>query len=334
MNEKDRRLERFCRERGVEGVWIRRRSNIAWATDGADVHVNAASELGIASLQWTPTQKLVLTDGIEAPRLRAEEPLDGWEIVARPWWEAAPIAQKNLACDFPEDCLVDLRASLMEGEVQHACGLGVDAADVVRALALRAEPGWSEQRVAGELARGLRERAIHAPVILIAADERIASFRHPIPTQKRVERTLMIVLCAQRRGLYVALTRMISFGPPAPDLCRKHEAVCAVDAALHAATRPGRRWCDLLAVAQQAYAAAGFPDEWMLHHQGGPMGYEPRDYTATPDETRAVQPNQLVGWNPSITGTKSEDTILSSGRPVTFDIDWPMLGTRPDILVR
>jgi hypothetical protein len=47
----------------------------------------------------------------------------------------------------------------------------------------------------------------------------------------------------------------------------------------------------------------------------------------------------MVGWNPSITGTKSEDTILTraAGRApeiLTAMTDWPMLGQRPDILVR
>ena len=64
------------------------------------------------------------------------------------------------------------------------------------------------------------------------------------------------------------------------------------------------------------------------------MGYEPRDFLVTPSETRTVQTNQLVGWNPSIAGTKSEDTILSGGEVITTMPDWPMCGTRPDILRR
>jgi hypothetical protein len=44
--------------------------------------------------------------------------------------------------------------------------------------------------------------------------------------------------------------------------------------------------------------------------------------------------NQLVGWNPSIAGTKSEDTILSTGEVLTAARNWPMVGSRPDILCR
>ena len=64
------------------------------------------------------------------------------------------------------------------------------------------------------------------------------------------------------------------------------------------------------------------------------MGYAPRDFVATPTEQRALQERQLVGWNPSISGTKSEDTLVSSGEVLTAMNDWPMCGSRPDILVR
>jgi hypothetical protein len=64
------------------------------------------------------------------------------------------------------------------------------------------------------------------------------------------------------------------------------------------------------------------------------VGYEGREFKATPTETRKVVEHQLVGWNPSIAGTKSEDTILSSGELLTSTKGWPRRGGRPDILVR
>jgi Xaa-Pro dipeptidase len=83
-----------------------------------------------------------------------------------------------------------------------------------------------------------------------------------------------------------------------------------------------------------AYAEQGYADEWLKHFQGGPMGYATRDFWATPTEQRFIAENQAVGWNPSITGTKSEDTMLSTGEVLTQTPGWPMNGTRPDIMVR
>lgn len=334
MNDKDLRLAGLCRRLGVEGVWMRRRANVAWITDGADVHCDAGSELGVASVLWSPKRKQVWCDTIEAPRLRAEEFGADWELVERPWFEPAQSPPGRLACDWPEDLLVDLRAPLTRTEVARARALGHEAADVLQSVMLDVRTGWSEHDAAGELAGRLRRRGIQAPVVLVAADARIERFRHPIPTDARCERTMMLVLCAQRRGLIVALTRLVHFGALPGELRRRHAAVCAVDSALHAATLPGTRWCDALAIAQRTYAEQGFADEWELHHQGGPMGYAARDFVATPSETRKVLPHQLVGWNPSISGTKSEDTILSGGEVLTAMAGWPMLEGRADILVR
>lgn len=337
MEEKDRRLAELCRRGGFDGVWLRRRANIAWASDGADVHVLASSELGVASLLWTPRRKLVLTDAIEAPRLRAEEFGEGWEIAARPWWEPATAPAGRFAVDWPDDCLTELRAPLTDLEVARARELAADSAEEVHALMLTVLPGWSELDVAADLGARLLRRGIRAPVVLIAADERIAGFRHPVPTERRFERTLMTVLCAERRGLIVCLTRLVHFGRLPPDLAARHAAVVAVDEALHRATRPGERWGDALEAGRRAYAERGFPDEWQLHHQGGPMGYQARDFLVTPAEERRVVERQLVGWNPSIRGTKSEDTVLTGPAGVevlTGMRDWPMLGSRPDILRR
>ena len=144
----------------------------------------------------------------------------------------------------------------------------------------------------------------------------------------------MVALCPREHGLMVAMTRLAHFGKLPPELRRRHDAVCRVDAALHAATAVGRRWCDILGAGIDAYRAEGFGQEWKLHHQGGPVGYEGREFKATPTEVRKVVENQLVGWNPSIAGTKSEDTILSSGELLTGMRGWPSCGGRPDILIR
>jgi len=148
----------------------------------------------------------------------------------------------------------------------------------------------------------------------------------------------MLVVCAQRHGLIVAMTRLVQFGRVPAALARKHAAVCAVDEALIVATRTGAAWRDVLAAGVRAYRDLGFADEWKLHHQGGPMGYEPRDFCVTPTTRGVVPANQMVGWNPSITGTKSEDTILArAGRAaeiLTATSDWPTLGSRPAILER
>jgi hypothetical protein len=45
-------------------------------------------------------------------------------------------------------------------------------------------------------------------------------------------------------------------------------------------------------------------------HQGGVTAYENREVQARLDSTHQIAVGQAFAWNPSITGTKSEDTML------------------------
>jgi Xaa-Pro aminopeptidase len=335
------KLAAFCRGRNYDGALLRRRSSIAWLTGGADTHIDLGSPLGIATVVWTPRKKTVHTDIIEAARLRAEEFSADWEIIDRPWTEREPSLPPDggrYATDWPDDQIAELRWSLSAPEIDTARALGAEAAAALAEAMRLVSSGATEHELAGLVAGGLQSRGILSPVLLVASDDRIARFRHPIPTSKRIERIVMAAICAQRKGLTVSATRIVHFGPMPADLRRRHDAVCKVDSALHHATRPGVRWCDALAAGINAYRDTGFEGEWKLHHQGGPMGYDLRDFKATPTQTRPVLDSQLVGWNPSITGTKSEDTILVTAagcEVITPTPDWPVGPEgRPDILVR
>ena len=53
---------------------------------------------------------------------------------------------------------------------------------------------------------------------------------------------------------------------------------------------------------------------WKLHHQGGSISYQNRDYRVGPETPEVIQEDQAFCWNPNIAGTKSEDTILATSR--------------------
>ena len=154
----------------------------------------------------------------------------------------------------------------------------------------------------------------------------------------------MLVTGARKWGLIVSTSRLINFGTLEPRIADRHRAVTRVDAAFISATNPGRDVADIFAAGVWEYERQGYPDEWRLHHQGGPTGYEGREFRATLQTHSIVAENQAFAWNPSITGTKSEDTIIatSSGPEVlSMADDWPVLEVetesgiirRPDILV-
>jgi Xaa-Pro aminopeptidase len=139
------------------------------------------------------------------------------------------------------------------------------------------------------------------------------------------------------------LTRFLHFGALPEDLRQQYLANVQIDCAFMAATRTGVPVREVLAQGIEAYRAQGYPDEWKLHHQGGSIGYTGRDYRTNFQTPDIIQENQGFTWNPSITGTKSEDTILatrSGPEPITRPVIYPVLTvaaggmslTRPAVL--
>ena len=347
FDAKQMRIAALLAAHNLDTLLIQRVSSFAWATCGAASYVNTAVANGSASLLITPTNRYVITDNIEATRLQQEEQLEaqGWEFHTTPWYETnEAIAQLThglkLAADQPYPGAVDLstevarlRANLTpeEGDrfrrLSQLCANSMD--DAIR----RVRPGLTEHEIAAMLAHATQTRGAQPIVNLIATDERIFRFRHPLPTGKPLDRYAMLILCGRKWGLVCSITRLVYFGRLPAELRRKAEAVAHIDAAFIAATRPGQVLGDIFRGAAEVYRETGFPDEWRLHHQGGSAGYEPREFIATPTSTEQVTAGQAYAWNPSITGTKSEDTILvgPNGNEIITEIaGWPMLSINID----
>jgi len=342
FSEKQKKIQALLAEKALDALLLKKVSSFAWATCGAASYVNTAAAEGVAALLITPTGRYVISNNIEATRLEQEEGLkeQGWEFRIGPWHEAehhvTELSQGfRLGSDSPHNGALDLSAAvgqlranltLEEGERFRALGQLCAAAmdEAIRAV----HPGQSEYEIAGLLAQAAESRGVRAIVNLIASDERIYAFRHPLPTGKNLGRYAMLVLCGRRWGLVCSLTRLVHFGPLPGELRRKAEATARIDATLIAATRPGRTLAEVFQQGVTAYGAAGFADEWRLHHQGGPAGYEPREIVVTPSSPEVVTAGQVYAWNPSITGVKSEDSVLigEDGSETLTEIPgWPFL---------
>jgi antitoxin VapB len=174
-------------------------------------------------------------------------------------------------------------------------------------------PGIDENEIAGILDHEIHRARLNPLVTLVAGDERISSFRHPIPKPLAVRERAMLVTCAAFAGVVACLTRFVAFRPLDNQTSAKFQSVANIDTAVNLATRPGRQLGEIFADLQKAYAANGYADQWQFHHQGGSTGYNPRDAVANPTSTVRVVENQAFAWNPSVVGAKSEDTVLVTG---------------------
>lgn len=336
------RLRELASRYGLEAILLQRASSFAWATCGASAYVNIASTQAAASLLVTQETCYLLSNNIEAARLEKEEKLheQGWEFCTGYWYEGDVWLEKltrgkKVGADQWMPGAVDLsteiarlRARLTEKEGERFREVGRLCAQAMEASVRALRPGQSEYEIAALLAMEAERRGMQATVNLVATDERVFQFRHPLPTEKKLERYAMLVMCGRKYGLVCSITRLVHFGRLSAEIRKKAEAVARVDAAMIAATRPGRSLGEIFQIGVEAYGRYGYAVEWKLHHQGGPVGYEPREILATPGCQDEVISGQAIAWNPSITGTKSEDTILvgEEGNEILTAIPgWPVL---------
>jgi Xaa-Pro aminopeptidase len=341
LDHKLARVRRWLAEARVGAVHVAGNGAFAWLTCGGDNAVSLDSPEGAAALLVTPDHAFLCAANNEVRRIVDEEvggiPL---EPITWPWYQpgdaralvdriasgrgpvVSDLGQLGLARADPS--FAALRFTLLPPELERYRQLGRDAAAALEtAWSL---PGERERDVAARVARGCVARGIQPLVVLVAGDERIAKYRHPIATEHVWHHTLLVALTGRRHGLHASLTRMVSARPPDATLAARHRAVERIDAAMILASRPGVSLGDVLARARAEYAALGFPSEWELHHQGGLTGYAGRERFAVPGEPHVLEAAQVVAWNPSITSVKSEDTVLvtAEGSEVLTATDaWP-----------
>lgn len=353
------RMRKYLEKAGADGVALGRSDHFAWAACGAANYVNTATDGGAAVFLLIDDKAVVITNRIEKQRLQDEEirslPIEvdaiAWQDDQAKHAHKTHIGNKKVLSDngfagLPPlgDDFTKLMMELTEAEVRRYRSLGGRAGKALQSACRDIKQNMTEREISGMIAYRCYDAGITPIVVLVAADDRILKYRHPLPTSKSAKKMVMAVLCGRRGGLIASCTRMVSFGTPTQEIIDKHAACVMVDVNFNANTMPGRRVGDVFTLAQNAYRMAGFSQEWDLHHQGGPTGYRTRYYTATQHSDDIVIPNSAYAWNPSITGTKSEDTLLvleDHNELITQAPDWPQMEVecehmcieRPDILV-
>lgn len=347
MKEKIQKLRRLLTERDLCAVVVEKQNNFSWLTGGRGF-IGLASENACGSLVVTKEDVFLLANNIEADRLATEEIPFPVTKKVYPWHEDEKRAKllneltsgkyatdSSLAAEF-----FGLRIRLDEEEIQSFREYGKLAAEQLEEGMKNLNKGDSELALAGEISERLWSVGIEPTTLLIAFDERISRYRHPLPTQNRLETTAMGVICVRYKGLFLSATRLVNLGKISNELRKKHQAVCRVDAAAISQTVKGAAFSDVFSKVKEAYESTGFGDEWQYHHQGGLTGYMGRELRLLPQSDFIVEEQQAFAYNPTITGTKSEDTIVTRSKGneiVTHTGKWEYITqegiARPDILI-
>src|SRR5688572_17054715 len=361
------RIQSFLKREKLSGVLITTLRNFSWITAGGDSHVVITGESGAVPLFIREDgRKFIITSHSEAPRMQEEDLKDmGYELREISWYGdkiepnqlTSTLRELTAGRPFGSDCayadsrmidseLASLRVPLTDTEIRKYRWLGKKCAEAVEHVCRQIQPGMTEWGIAALMSDALLRHSIRPTVLLIGADDRIMKYRHAPPSDKnKVDKYAMVNICARRWGLVISMTRLIHFGAVPADLQHKLESVARVNAGYWARTTVGSSAGSILQGAIADYAETGYPEEWRKHHQGGAIGYQERDWLAIPGSSQRVQSNQTFAWNPTIQGTKIEDTILLIGDKLeilTEITGWPVVESKalgriyrsPGILVR
>lgn len=329
-------------EAQAQGVRLKGTDWFAWATAGGSNTVLLTAETGVAEVLVTLDDAWVLTDEIEAQRLKDEELPANFQLHVNPWADAAareefvreatnggkvlsdspiPHVEKRLPASLQQHKQV-----LMSSEIERYREIGRKASVAMTEVLRSAKPTWTEYQLAGAGAEALWARGLHPALTLVAGERRLPLYRHATPSQEAIGRQAMMVFCARGYGLYANLTRFVVFGSLQAEDSQLHRHVREVEAQALNLCQPGTALNTVYDSLTQAYQQHGYPNAIREHHQGGTTGYLAREIVANPATTDTLAENMAVAWNPSLAGAKIEDTfVIHKDRleNLTFDSNWP-----------
>ncbi|MBC5689479.1 M24 family metallopeptidase [Mediterraneibacter sp. NSJ-55] len=327
VNEKINRVRGFMKEENLDAILLTTTPNFFWITGGKRGYVDRGTQDAAVKILIEKEKAYVICNSSEKYRVMDEELTDGsFELIGYLWHEdEAEILKpyldgKKLGSDSgiygSENVggkIQKLRYVLTEEEEIRMREIGPECAQILEDCVREIKPGETELEAAGRVMGRLTARGYQIPVCLVASDERMYKYRHPLPTEKKIEKYAMIAICGQKYGLTVSISRIVSFGPVPDEIQRKYEALLKIDATYILNTKAGVWSQDVLNKAYEAYKEQGYEADFHLHHQGGALGYLTRDYCTNERTQERIYDHQGYSWNPTIAGVKLEDTYLING---------------------
>lgn len=334
------KIKKWLKQQGYDGLILTRRDNFSWLTRGCENHVLSSTETGVASLLITQQNIQMFVDCSDAQRMNLEQnPLDA-EVIEVEWYHSVENVMKEAIGDQKvvsdtgilgtknvQSQLLKMRLLLDEQEISRYREIGRECAGVVEQVCFEAKPGDTEQQIATRVKAGCLEKGISPDCVLVGSDERIIQYRHPMPTDKKIEKSLMVVLGGEKYGLNISMTRMIYFDQIPAEISWKYTKVQEIFASMQLMMKDGMNGDQYFSKVIELYHESGYPQEWKKHHQGGSTGYACREEVFRPDSQSKINAGQAYAWNPTITGVKCEETtfLTKTGVEVfTRSHRWPV----------
>ena len=317
------RVRDYLSKKGLDGLLISTREHFAWITGGGDSHVVRNSDIGFGTVVITKEKAWLVAHSMDAARLFEEQiPGQGYELVTQRWYDgdvrlkAKELAGKKVVSDTDFEGtqnvysdLVDLHYPMTDLEISRTRWLASTTDQLFTAFAHSVKPGETEKDIAARLHCEHLKKGMEVDVLIVGSDERCFKYRHPLPTEKPLEKYLMLHTVARRWGLHCNLTRFVHLGEPDDRIRKVYDAAANVEVRVFLSLKPDVKFSDILAFQKQWYAEQGYPEEWRNHFQGGPTGYVIVDAGRCLTD-KVVQVNQPYEWFITVTGTKMGELSL------------------------
>lgn len=340
--EKECRVREFLGKTGYEALVIGRQDNFAWYTFGGNNRVMITSEMGFSILVITRDKTYLISQVMDGPRVMDEE-LQNMNIepVFLRWFDVSreeKVAQltKGLktisdipieGADYSLTEIYKLHYPLTEKEIERCRWIGNKTEEIIRKVTDEIKSGMSEHEVEAMFYYEYTKNNMTPEVLLIGSDERIAKYRHPNPSDKKIDRFVLLHPGVKKWGLHANVSRMVFFGDKIPeDTMKRYKAASILAAASISMCIPGTKFTSILETQKQIYKEIGFEDEWRNHFQGGITGYLLADPTLCMKSEAEILLNQTYDWFITITGVKVEELSVNTKKGIeilTVTGKWP-----------
>jgi Xaa-Pro dipeptidase len=326
-------------------------ASVNWRTGGLSDPIDVTASSDPVWVIDADAGSALITNEIEAPRLAHDFRVAewGWDVLTVPWFDDG--ARLTQACEYANvaplellsdtagvgrgvnDELTRARLVLSDAEQEDLRDLGTLAGSALGAGMDAWHPGiTTDFEVASAISAALESEGGRAVCLIVGGDDRLRAFRHPLAVGDVVNDALMAVVVAKRAGLHVAATRLCTRSAD-DEIVTLMKSLGSINDQILAASLPGGTWGDTMVALALAYEEAGYSDAWREHFQGGPIGFEQREFELAPTQIDSPfwsverRTHTAVAWNPSLRGgAKIEETyLLGEGLELlTATPSWPL----------
>lgn len=342
IEQKKDRLLNYLDRQGYDVAVIGRRDNFAWFTGGGDNKVIIFSEYGSSYLVISKKRIQLVSQIMDGQRVIDEE-LNGLDVEYVPlkWFEDSKedkISKLTLGenilsdipltgCKYSPNEFYSLHYPLTPLEIERLRWLGSKTERIIRNVSDNISSGIKEIEIAGMLLCEYGRSGIECEVLLIGSDERIVKYRHPLPTNKKVEKFILVHTAVKKWGLHASITRMVSLGKLSPEILKRYDDACRIAGKAILSCRQGTKFSSILERQKYLFESLDYKDEWEKHYHGGITGYLLVDLSVCLSSDLSVSNNQAYGWFVTITGVKVEELSINSNNNIevaSINGAWPV----------